>query len=159
MAAMDAIDRNILARLQENAAQPVAEIARKVGLSVTPCWRRIQRLEETGVIRKRVALLDSKKVGVPMSVFVALRTNQHNADWLAEFARLISAMPEVMEFYRMSGEVDYMLRVVVADMNAYDAFYRRLISEVHLTDVSSSFAMEEIKYTTALPLPGSDDAI
>ncbi len=152
MAAMDAIDRNILARLQENAAQPVAEIARKVGLSVTPCWRRIQRLEETGVIRKRVALLDSKKVGVPMSVFVALRTNQHNADWLLEFARLISAMPEVMEFYRMSGEVDYMLRVVVADMNAYDAFYRRLISEVHLTDVSSSFAMEEIKFTTALPI-------
>ena len=152
MATMDAIDRNILARLQENAAQPVAEIARKVGLSVTPCWRRIQRLEETGVIRKRVALLDSKKVGVPMSVFVALRTNQHNADWLPEFARLISAMPEVMEFYRMSGEVDYMLRVVVADMNAYDAFYRRLISEVHLTDVSSSFAMEEIKFTTALPI-------
>ena len=152
MAAMDAIDRNILARLQENAAQPVAEIARKVGLSVTPCWRRIQRLEETGVIRKRVALLDSKKVGVPMSVFVALRTNQHNADWFTEFARLISAMPEVMEFYRMSGEVDYMLRVVVADMNAYDAFYRRLISEVHLTDVSSSFAMEEIKFTTALPI-------
>jgi Lrp/AsnC family transcriptional regulator len=87
-----------------------------------------------------------------MSVFVALRTNQHNADWLPEFARLISAMPEVMEFYRMSGEVDYMLRVVVADMNAYDAFYRRLISEVHLTDVSSSFAMEEIKFTTALPI-------
>ena len=98
MAAMDAIDRNILARLQENAAQPVAEIARKVGLSVTPCWRRIQRLEETGVIRKRVALLDGKKVGVPMSVFVALRTNQHNAEWLAEFAHGISAMPEVVEF-------------------------------------------------------------
>ena len=104
-----------------NAAQPVAEIARKVGLSVTPCWRRIQRLEESGVIRKRVAL-DGKKIGVPMSVFVALRTNQHNAEWLAEFARLIAEMPEVVEFYRMSGEVDYMLRVVVADMNAYDAF-------------------------------------
>ena len=152
MAAMDAIDTNILAQLQENAAQPVAEIARKVGLSVTPCWRRIQRLEETGVIRKRVALLDGKKVGVPMSVFVALRTNQHNAEWLAEFAHSISAMPEVVEFYRMSGEVDYMLRVVVANMNAYDAFYRRLISEVQLTDVSSSFAMEEIKFTTALPM-------
>ena len=150
MAAMDAIDRNILARLQENAAQPVAEIARKVGLSVTPCWRRIQRLEETGVIRRRAALLDGKKVEVPMLVFVALRTNQHNAEWLAEFAHSISAMPEVVEFYRMSGEVDYMLRVVVANMNAYDAFYRRLISEVQLTDVSSSFAMEEIKFTTAL---------
>ena len=130
MAAMDAIDRNILARLQENAAQPVAEIARKVGLSVTPCWRRIQRLEETGVIRKRVALLDLKKVGVPLAVFVALRTNQHNAEWLAEFAYSISAMSEVVEFYQMSGEVDYMLRMVVANMNAYDAFYRRLISEV-----------------------------
>ena len=152
MAAMDAIDRNILARLQENAAQPVAEIARKVGLSVTPCWRRIQRLEETGVIRKRVALLDGKKVGVSMLVFVALRTNQHNAEWLAEFAHSISAMPEVVEFYRMSGEVDYMLREVVANMNAYDAFYRRLISEVQLTDVSSSFAMEEIKFTKALPI-------
>ena len=152
MAAMDAIDRNILARLQENAAQPVAEIARKVGLSVTPCWRRIQRLEETGVIRKRVALLDGKKVGVPMSVFVALRTNQHNAEWLAEFAHGISAMPAVVEFYRMSGEVDYMLRVVVANMNAYDAFYRQLISKVQLTDVSSSFAMEELKFTTSLPL-------
>ena len=152
MAAMDAIDRNILARLQENAAQPVAEIARKVGLSVTPCWRRIQRLEETGVIRKRVALLDGKKVGVSMLVFVALRTNQHNAEWLAEFAHSISAMPEVVEFYRMSGEVDYMLREVVANMNAYDALYRRLISEVQLTDVSSSFAMEEIKFTKALPI-------
>ncbi len=152
MAIMDAIDKKILMLIQENAAQPVAEIARKVGLSVTPCWRRIQRLEESGVIRKRVALLDGKKIGVPMSVFVALRTNQHNAEWLAEFARLIAEMPEVVEFYRMSGEVDYMLRVVVADMNAYDAFYRQLISKVQLTDVSSSFAMEELKFTTALPL-------
>lgn len=156
MAAMDAIDRKILALIQENAAQPVAEIARKVGLSVTPCWRRIQRLEESGVIRKRVALLDGKKIGVPMSVFVALRTDQHNAEWLTEFAQTISKMPEVVEFYRMSGEVDYMLRVVVADMNAYDAFYRRLIGKVQLTDVSSSFAMEELKFTTAMPLPGSE---
>ena len=152
MAAMDATDRKILVHLQENAAQPVAEIARKVGLSVTPCWRRIQRLEEIGVIRKRVALLDPTKVGVGMSVFVALRTDQHNAEWLESFAAMISEMPEVVEFYRMSGEVDYLLRVVVADMAAYDAFYRRLIGRVQLTDVSSSFAMEEIKFTTSLPI-------
>jgi Lrp/AsnC family transcriptional regulator len=153
---MDKIDRQILDHMQENASQPVADIARKVGLSVTPCWRRIQRMEENGIIRKKVALLDAQKIGVGMSVFVAVRTDQHNAEWLAEFARLVADMPEVVEFYRMSGEVDYMLRVVVSDMAAYDAFYRKLISQVQLTDVSSSFAMEQIKFTTALPL---DDLI
>ena len=158
MAAMDATDRKILTLLQENAAQPVAEVARKVGLSVTPCWRRIQRLEETGVIRKRVALLDPQKIDVGMSVFVAVRTDQHNADWLQNFATMISDMPEVVEFYRMSGEVDYLLRVVVADMAAYDAFYRTLIGKVQLTDVSSSFAMEEIKFTTALPVENAEAA-
>ena len=145
-------------QLQHNAAQPVADIARKVGLSVTPCWRRIQRLEETGIIRKRVALLDSKAVGVGMSVFVAVRTDQHNVDWLEKFAGMVADMPEVVEFYRMSGEVDYLLRVVVPDMAAYDKFYRKLITNVQLTDVSSSFAMEEIKFTTALPLPEANDA-
>ena len=155
---MDQIDRQILMQLQHNAAQPVADIARKVGLSVTPCWRRIQRMEEIGIIRKRVALLDSKAIGVGMSVFVAVRTDQHNADWLKNFAGMVADMPEVVEFYRMSGEVDYLLRVVVPDMGAYDSFYRKLIAHVQLTDVSSSFAMEEIKYTTALPLPEADDA-
>ena len=155
---MDQIDRQILMQLQDNASQPVADIARKVGLSVTPCWRRIQRMEETGVIRKRVALLDSKAIGVGMSVFVAVRTDKHNADWLKNFASLVADMTEVVEFYRMSGEVDYLLRVVVPDMAAYDKFYRKLIANVQLTDVSSSFAMEEIKYTTALPLPEADDA-
>ena len=155
---MDQIDRRILMQLQDNAAQTVADIARKVGLSVTPCWRRIQRMEETGIIRKRVALLDSKAIGVGMSVFVAVRTDQHNADWLKNFAGMVADMPEVVEFYRMSGEVDYLLRVVVPDMAAYDSFYRKLIAHVQLTDVSSSFAMEEIKYTTALPLPEADDA-
>lgn len=155
---MDKTDRKILAELQENAAQPVADIAGKVGLSVTPCWRRIQRMEEIGLIRKRVALLDPQKIGVDMSVFVAVRTDQHNADWLKNFADMVASMTEVVEFYRMSGEVDYLLRVVVPDMKAYDRFYQTLIANVELTDVSSSFAMEEIKYTTALPLPGSDDA-
>ena len=149
---MDQTDRKILALLQEDAAQPIADIARKIGLSVTPCWRRIQKLEEDGVIRGRVALLEATKIGLGMSVFVAIKTDQHNADWLAEFARTVSQRPEVVEFYRMSGEVDYLLRVVVPDMAAYDRFYKDLISEVKLTDVSSSFAMEEIKYTTALPV-------
>ena len=149
---MDKTDRKILALLQEDAAQPIADIARKIGLSVTPCWRRIQKLEEEGVIRGRVALLEATKIGLAMSVFVAIKTDQHNADWLAEFARTISQRKEVVEFYRMSGEVDYLLRVVVPDMAAYDRFYKDLIAEVKLTDVSSSFAMEEIKYTTALPL-------
>ena len=155
---MDQIDKQILMLLQHNAAQPVADIARKVGLSVTPCWRRIQRMEEAGIIRKRVALLDAKAIGVGMSVFVAVRTDQHNADWLKNFAGMVADMPEVVEFYRMSGEVDYLLRVVVPNMAAYDSFYRKLIAHVQLTDVSSSFAMEEIKYTTALPLPEADDA-
>ncbi len=149
---MDKTDRKILALLQEDAAQPIADIARKIGLSVTPCWRRIQKLEEDGVIRARVALLEATKIGLGMSVFVAIKTDQHNADWLAEFAHTISQRKEVVEFYRMSGEVDYLLRVVVPDMAAYDRFYKDLIAEVRLTDVSSSFAMEEIKYTTALPL-------
>ena len=155
---MDQIDRQILMQLQHNAAQPVADIASKVGLSATPCWRRIQRMEETGIIRKRVALLDSKAIGVGMSVFVAVRTNQHNSEWLKNFAGMVAKMDEVVEFYRMSGEVDYLLRVVVPDMSAYDRFYRKLIANVQLTDVSSSFAMEEIKYTTALPLPEVDNA-
>ena len=149
---MDKTDRKILALLQEDAAQPIADIARKIGLSVTPCWRRIQKLEEDGVIRARVALLEATKIGLGMSVFVAIKTDQHNADWLAEFASTISQRKEVVEFYRMSGEVDYLLRVVVPDMAAYDRFYKDLIAEVRLTDVSSSFAMEEIKYTPALPL-------
>ena len=155
---MDQIDKQILMQLQHNAAQPVADIARKVGLSTTPCWRRIQRMEETGIIRKRVALLDSKAIGVGMSVFVAVRTDQHNSEWLKNFAGMVAEMDEVVEFYRMSGEVDYLLRVVVPDMSAYDGFYRKLIGNVQLIDVSSSFAMEEIKYTTALPIPEVDDA-
>lgn len=151
--AFDSIDIRILEILQQDASLPVSDIAGRVGLSVTPCWRRIQRLEEQGVIRRRVALLNPEKVGASISVFVAVRTNQHNAEWLDNFASVVANMPEVVEFYRMSGDVDYLLRVVVADMPQYDAFYKKLISKVKLTDVSSSFAMEQIKYTTALPLP------
>lgn len=149
---MDEIDRKILACLQRDATMPLAEIARRVGLSSTPCWRRIQKLEESGVIRARVALLDGAKLNVGLTVFVAMRTNQHNIEWLEHFAEAITEFPEVIEFYRMSGDIDYLLRVVVPDMAAYDGFYKRLISAVTLSDVSSSFAMEQIKYTTELPL-------
>ena len=150
---MDKIDREIVMLLQKDASLPVADIGRKVGLSVTPCWRRIQKMEEDGIIRGRVALLDSEKIGMGMSVFVGIKTDQHNAIWLQQFADTVSSFPEVVEFYRMSGEVDYMLRVVVPDMASYDVFYKKLIGNIELKDVSSSFAMEEIKYTTALPLP------
>ncbi len=149
---LDRIDRKILAVLQEDCTIPVAEIGKRVGLSTTPCWRRIQKLEEEGVIQRRVALLDPKKVRAGVTVFVAIRTNQHEENWLERFAEAVNDLPEVVEFYRMSGEVDYLLRVVVPDIEHYDTFYKKLIGRVALTDVSSSFAMEQIKFTTALPL-------
>ncbi len=152
---LDRIDRKILALLQEDADRPLQEIAAKVNLSTTPCWRRIQQLKERGVLRRTVAILDPAKVGLPVSVFVAIKTSQHNAAWLERFARGVRELAEVVEFYRMSGDVDYLLRVVVPDIAGYDVFYKKLIKVAELTDVSSSFAMEELKYTTALPLdPG-----
>ncbi|WP_210162787.1 Lrp/AsnC family transcriptional regulator [Kaistia adipata] len=149
---MDRLDRKILQILQEDATIPVAEIGRRVGLSTTPCWRRIQKLEEDGVITKRVAVLDPKKVNAKVTVFVSITTSQHNEEWLKRFAEVIRDVPEVVEFYRMSGQVDYLLRVVVPDIEAYDLFYKRLISRIDIADVSSAFAMEQIKYATALPL-------
>ena len=149
---LDKIDRKILTLLQRDATMPVAEIGRKVGLSTTPCWRRIQKMEEDGVIRRRVAVLDPVKVNAGVTVFMSVRTNEHNEAWLKKFAAAVEDFPEVVEFYRMSGEVDYLLRVVVPDIAAYDAFYKKLIARIALSDVSSSFAMEQIKYTTALPL-------
>ncbi len=150
---MDAIDRKILAVLQEDASLAVAEIGSRVGLSSTPCWKRIQRLEADGVIQKRVALVDQGRIGLDVTVFVSIETGDHSQDWLERFAKTVSAMPEVMEFYRMAGDVDYMLRVVVPDIAGYDAFYKRLIASVPLTNVTSRFAMEKIKSTTALPIP------
>ncbi len=149
---MDAIDRKLLDCLQADATMPLAEIAEHVGLSATPCWRRIQKMEENGIILGRVALLDATKLNVGVTVFLSIKTSQHSREWLEEFANAVVEMPEVAEFYRMSGEVDYQLRVVVPDIAAYDAFYKRLIEKVPLSEVSSSFAMEQIKYTTALPL-------
>jgi len=150
---MDAIDRKILTVLQENAALSVAEIGARVGLSPTPCWKRIQRLEADGVILRRVAVVDQEKVGLPISVFVSIETGDHSQDWLDRFAKTVTAMPEVVEFYRMAGDVDYMLRVVVADIAGYDAFYKRLIAAIPLKNVTSRFAMEKIKSTTSLPIP------
>jgi Lrp/AsnC family transcriptional regulator len=149
---MDAIDRKILAVLQDNASLSVAEVGQRVGLSSTPCWKRIQRLEADGVILRRVALIDQEKVGLGITVFVSIETGDHSQEWLARFAEVVRAMPEVMEFYRMAGDVDYMLRVVVSDIQSYDAFYKRLIAAVPLTNVTSRFAMEKIKLTTSLPI-------
>jgi Lrp/AsnC family transcriptional regulator len=150
---LDAIDRKILVVLQEDASLSVAEIGDRVGLSSTPCWKRIQRLEADGVILRRVALVDQNKIGLGISVFVSVESADHSEAWLKKFADAVSAMPEVMEFYRMAGDVDYMLRVVVADMQSYDVFYKKLIGAVPLKNVTSRFAMEKIKSVTALPVP------
>jgi Lrp/AsnC family transcriptional regulator len=149
---MDDIDRQILALLQEDAHLPVIEIASKVGLSSTPCWKRIQKLKEDGVIQKQVVLCDPEKLDLGTTVFVEVSTNQHNEPWLKKFAEAVRAIPEIVEVYRMSGDVDYLLRVVVRDIKGYDAVYKRLIHTCNLHDVSSSFAMERIKYSTALPV-------
>jgi Lrp/AsnC family transcriptional regulator len=150
---MDAIDRKILKVVQDDASLSVAEIGSRVGLSSTPCWKRIQRLEADGVITKRVALVDPGKIGLGITVFVSIETGDHSQEWLAKFAETVSAMPEVMEFHRMAGDVDYMLRVVVPDIQGYDMFYKKLIGTVALKNVTSRFAMERIKSTTALPIP------
>ena len=149
---MDAIDRKILAVVQQDASLSVADIGQKVGLSSTPCWKRLQRLEADGVIMRRVALIDPEKVGLGITVFVSVETGDHSQEWLAKFAEVVNAVPEVMEFYRMAGDVDYVLRVVVHDMQSYDTFYKKLIATVPLKNVTSRFAMERIKSTTALPI-------
>ena len=149
---MDAIDRKILAVLQKDASLSVAEIGNRVGLSSTPCWKRIQRLEADGVIQRRVAVVDQDKLGLGVTVFVSIETGDHSEDWLRRFAEVVAALPEVMEFYRMAGDVDYMLRVVVPDIPGYDAFYKHLIATVPLKNVTSRFAMEKIKSTTELPI-------
>jgi Lrp/AsnC family transcriptional regulator, cysteine-sensing transcriptional activator len=155
---IDTIDRNILRVLQEDASLSVAEIGERVGLSSTPCWKRIQRMEGEGIITGKVALVDQNKIGLGLSVFVSVESGDHSDAWLRKFAVAVSAMPEVMEFYRMAGDVDYMLRVVVADMRSYDIFYKKLIGAVALKNVTSRFAMEKIKSVTALPVPALEAA-
>ena len=149
---MDSTDRKILAILQEDASLSVADVAAKVNLSQTPCWRRIQKLTDSGVITKRVALVDPDALGLGLTVFVEIETGDHSKDWLGKFAAAIKEMPEVMEIYRMAGDVDYMLRITVPNMAAVDTFYQRLISLVPLKNVTSRFAMERVKYTTAYPV-------
>ena len=149
---MDRLDRKILRLLQEDSTLAVADVAKKVGLSTTPCWRRIQKLEEEGVIQRRVAVLDPVRVNTRVNVFVSIRTGSHSLEWLRRFSEVVQEFPEVVEFYRMSGDVDYLIRVVVPDIAAYDAFYKKLIAKIEIRDVSSAFAMEQIKYTTELPL-------
>ena len=152
---MDEIDRKILGLLQADATLSVAQLADRVGLSTTPCWKRVQKLEGQGVITRRVALVSPEAVGLGLSVFVAIEAGDHSEAWLRRFAEAVAAMPEVMEAYRMAGEVDYMLRVAVADMAAYDGFYKKLIAATAPRNVTSRFAMERMKHTTAYPLGGT----
>ena len=149
---MDEIDRSLLDILQQDATLSIAQMAERVGLSPTPCWKRIQKLEAGGVITRRVALVDPTRVGVDLSVLVSIEAGEHTPAWLERFSAGVAAMPEVMEVYRMAGDVDYMLRVVVPDIQGYDTFYKRLIAIVPLKNVTSRFAMEKIKSTTALPI-------
>lgn len=150
---LDNTDMQLLALIQSDDSISVDLMAQQVGLSKTPCWRRIQKLEKAGYIKRHVALLNADKLELGVSVFVQIKTNRHDADWALKFANTISEFPEIVEFYRMAGDYDYLMRVLVKDIPAYDHFYKRLISATALTDVTSNFAMEQIKYTTELPLP------
>jgi Lrp/AsnC family transcriptional regulator len=153
---MDRTDRKLLSLLQEDCTLSIAQLAEHVGLSATPCWKRIQRLEADGIIERRVALVDPDRVGLGLTTFVAIEAGDHSPAWLERFAQAVAVMPEVMEAHRMAGDVDYMLRVVTTDLRAYDLFYKRLIAAVGPKNVSSRMSMERVKATTALPLPDAD---
>ncbi len=149
---IDDLDRNILAILQEDATVPLDEIARRLGTSKTPVWNRIRKMKASGLIRGEVALVDPEKLGLESCFFVLIRTSEHDADWLARFLRAVQSRPEVLEAHRLAGEIDYILKVRVPNARAYDAFYRALIREVSIFNVTSTLSMEEIKNTTALPV-------
>jgi Lrp/AsnC family transcriptional regulator len=149
---MDRKDKLILSALQNDATQTVSDLAERVGLSKSACWRRVQILEEKGIIGARVTLLQQEKLGLDLTVYSAIRTHEHTADWFNRFYKMVSAMPNVMEVHRLSGDIDYLMRAVVPDMQSYDEMYKEMITKIDLYDVSSSFSMEKIKYTTALPL-------
>ena len=149
---LDRYDRGILVALQEDGALSIAALSERIGLSTTPCWKRVKRLEDEGFIERRVAIVNRKKVGLGVTVFVSVRTGQHDEKWLKKFAAAVATLPEVLEFHRMSGDVDYLLKVVTSDIDGYDAFYKKLIRAAQLIGVSSAFSMEQIKCTTALPL-------
>lgn len=152
MTSVDLVDRRIISLIQRDASRSIGEIAERVGASPSSCWRRIQKLEQSGVITRRVALADPEKLGLPLSVFVSVRTSRHNIDWLEDFAKTVAAMPEVIGFYRLAGEIDYLLHVVLPDIGALDAFYKKLVSNADLSNVSSHLVMERIKHTTELPV-------
>ncbi len=153
---MDVVDLKILDLLQQDASLTLADVASQVNLSPTPCWRRIAKLESAGVIEKRVALLDAAKVGIDLTIFVTVETDDHSEAWTARFAEAVAAMPEVMETYRMAGEVDYLLKIAVPNIAAYDAFYRAITAAVPLKTITSMIAMETVKRTTAFPLGGAE---
>lgn len=157
MAKIDAADARILCRLQEDASRPIAVLAGEVGLSLNACWKRIRRLEDDGIIQRRVALVDRAKVGLDVTVFVTVKTDQHDEAWLDSFAASVRLIPEVVEFYRMSGEVDYLLKIVCGGIDDYDRIYRKLIRSVTLKDVSGFFAMEQIKFTTTVPVEATSN--
>ncbi|NRR32097.1 Lrp/AsnC family transcriptional regulator [Oxalobacteraceae bacterium] len=152
MNSLDRFDYAILDALQHDGTLSIAQLSEKVGLSSTPCWKRVRRLEEEGYIESRVAIVNRRKAGLPVTVFVSVRTSQHDEKWLARFAAAVIALPEVQEFHRMSGDIDYLLKVVTTDIEGYDRFYKKLIKAAQLSGVSSAFSMEQIKCTTALPL-------
>ena len=152
MTDLDPFEKKILRELQQDASLTTAELAERVGLSATPCWRRVQKLEAAGYIRKRVALLDREKLQAGVTVFIAVKTARHSMEWLERFHAAVHDLPEIVDFYRMSGEIDYLLKAYVCDIAAYDALYKKLISRIDLNDVTSMFAMEELKSTTAIPL-------
>ncbi len=149
---LDAMDIKILELLQKDCTMAVADVGKAVGLSTTPCWRRIQKLESDGVIHARVALINPKAINAGVTVFVAINTPDHNAQWLEKFNTVAQSFPEIVEAYRMSGEADFMLRVVVPDIERFDEFYRKFVARIDVRDLRSSFAMEQVKFTTAMPL-------
>ncbi len=155
-AALDDLDRNILALLQQDASLPLDEIARRLGASKTPIWNRIRKMKASGLIKSEVAIVDPEQLGLESCFFVLIRTSEHDADWLDRFLRAVQARPEVMEAHRLAGDIDYILKVRVANARAYDAFYRALIREVSIFNVTSALSMEEIKNTTALPIPAAE---
>ena len=149
---MDEIDLNILRILQVDNSLSVSEIAHQVGLSASPCWKRINRLNKDGIIKRKIAVVDPEKLGLGITAYVSIKTGEHSKLWLEEFSTTVTEMPEVMEFHRMAGDVDYMLKVIVPDIQAFDEFYKRLIGTTAINEVTSRFSMETIKETTALPI-------
>ncbi|MFN4100687.1 MAG: Lrp/AsnC family transcriptional regulator [Pararhodobacter sp.] len=148
----DAFDMKILAALQADGSMSVTKVAEVVGLSATPCWRRIQRLEREGVIEKRIAVLNPAKLGLGLTVFVMIKTDRHALDWLDRFSEVVASLPEIVEVNRLAGAFDYLLKVITRDNKSYDEFYRRLIARIELADVTSCFSMEQVKHITELPL-------